>query len=308
MKQKILYTIAVVGILPILALAKEYTAGEIIQNAITAYEKQMKGVNDITIVTDMYTLYQKRAILAGKPIYKTRSETEVMGKKFVTIYDGVYEWWLDSVSGEPKNKKASRNPYQIYEQFATLVNPKYEGMGKIGEYKTYILKIEDMRQLIEMYSKEKGELPDEKISGKLWVDANNWVVRKIECEMKQLDEEGEPQNIKYTVRLEDYRKLDGMLIPYQTVISIGGMGKPEISEEEREEMQKELQEMEKGPQELPEEQREMVEKMLQPQREALKSMVERGEFETVIKTRDAKINTGLSDELFDGSKLKSTDE
>jgi len=71
---------------------------DIINNMERAYEKQMKGVEDFTMVQKNIggiaafagetTTYRKRDKVSGKVVYKTRTETEVMGKSVVTIYDG----------------------------------------------------------------------------------------------------------------------------------------------------------------------------------------------------------------------------
>ena len=71
---------------------------DIINNMERAYEKQMKGVEDFTMVQKSIggiaafagetTTYRKRDKVSGKVVYKTRTETEVMGKSVVTIYDG----------------------------------------------------------------------------------------------------------------------------------------------------------------------------------------------------------------------------
>jgi len=84
------------------ACLAKMSAQEVINRMRQAYEQQMKEIDDLTMVTKgtggvmammgASTIYQKRAKIAGKTVYKTRTEVELMGKPLVTIYDGEYQW------------------------------------------------------------------------------------------------------------------------------------------------------------------------------------------------------------------------
>ena len=76
-----------------------------------------------------------------------------------------------------------------------------------------------------------------------------------------------------TTDLKDYRKVDSMLIPYKTVVATSmEMDVSGLSEEERKQM-------------------EMMQQFVGGM----------GSFE--IETTEVKVNTGLSDDLFDGTQL-----
>ena len=78
------------------------SAQEVISNMQKTYEKQMKGINDYTVVqkgtggvaalAGETTVYHKKAEIKGEVIYKTRTESEAMGMSIVSIYDGNYNW------------------------------------------------------------------------------------------------------------------------------------------------------------------------------------------------------------------------
>lgn len=276
------------------------TAEEIIKKIAANYENQMKGVKDYTVVTDESIIYYKRATVGGRTIYKTRSEMETMGMKFTTIYDGVYQWSVDPVSGELKKEKPDYNPYQAWENLEAI-DAEYVGTEKIEGNPAYVLKIRDMTKLMGMGKPEK--MVEGEVSGKVWVDVKDLVMRKMEIFAKMMDEEGQKRDMNIVIKLEDFRKVDGMLRAYRTVTTIGGVAE-EITPEQKQEMREGLAEMREGLAEMPPEQRAMAEKMIKPQMEMMQKMLAGGGIETVIEVKDIKVNTGLSDALFDGSKLK----
>jgi len=79
---------------------------------------------------------------------------------------------------------------------------------------------------------------------------------------------------KTTIEMKDFRKVNGLLIPYRTVMTIGG-GVSKLSPEQEQEMRRGLAEMQKQLEEMPPEQRKMAEKMMKPQMEMMqKALVE----------------------------------
>ncbi len=281
------------------SIAKKMTAEKVIQNCVASYEREMEGVKDITIINDHPQLdkditYQKRTVINGRVVYKTRSETEVMGIKSVSIYDGVYQWWVED--GKLKKEKMDYSPYQTVKNLKTA-QVKYAGTEKIDGHKTHILDIKDLNEMM-------GAEGMQKVSGRFWVDAKDWVIRKMEMDMEIEDEKGEKRPVKATIKMEDFREVNGMLIPYRTVVTMPMPEATEMSPEEEQEMRKNLAEMQKQLEEMPPAERQMLERMMKPQIEMMQKMLAGGVIEIVTEVKDVKVNTGLSDDLFDGSKLK----
>ena len=278
-------------------IAEAMTADKVIENWIASYEKEMKDVEDFTIVSESPSQrninYHKRVVISGRTVYKTRNETEVMGIKYVSIYDGVYQWWVES--GKLKKEEMNYSPYQMIENLKTA-QVKYAGTEKIDGHKTHILNVRDLNTMM-------GAEGMQKVSGEFWVDAEDWYIRKMEIDMEIEDEKGEKRPVKATVRMEDFRKVNGMLISYRTVTTVGGI-MPELSPEEEQEMRKGLEEAQKALAEMSPEERAMMEKIMGPQIEMMQKMLAGGGIEIVTVVKDVKVNTGLSDDLFDGSKLK----
>lgn len=280
------------------SIAGAMTADKVIENWIASYEKEMKDVEDFTIVSESPSQrninYHKRVVISGRTVYKTRSETEVMGIKSVSIYDGVYQWWVED--GKPKKEKMDYSPYQIVKNLKTA-QVKYAGTEKIDGHETHILDIKDLNEMM-------GAEGMQKVSGRFWVDAKDWVIRKMEMDMEIEDEKGEKRPVKATIRMEDFRKVNGMLISYRTVMTMPVPGVLELSPEEEQEMRKGLEEAQKALAEMSPEERAMMEKIMGPQIEMMQKMLASGVIEIVTEVKDVKVNTGLSDDLFDGSKLK----
>lgn len=301
MRTKILCLVMIVlFVLPASSLAEKMTAEKVIQNCVASYEEQMKDVEDITKVTDRDITYHKWVTIEGETVCKTRYEMEMMGIKFVTIYDGIYQWGQDPVSGKVTKEKIDYNPYGTIENLETIT-AQYGGTEEIDGYETHILDIEDITKLIG--SAKSEEMETLRISGKLWVDAEDWVIRKMEMNMEGVDEEGEEITIKITIEMKDFRKDNGLLTPYRTVMATVmaiDEGVPGLSPEEEQEMRQVLAEMQKQLEEMSPEQQEIM----KPRIEMMEKMFAGSGMETVTEVKDVKINTGLSDDLFDGSKLK----
>ena len=152
---------------------------------------------------------------------------------------------------------------------------QYGGTEKIDGYKTYILNIKDMTKLMGVTKQEKKKMKEEKakVNGKIWVDAKDWVIRKMEIDMEGVDEEGKKQTVKETTEMKDFRNIKSLLIPYRTVTTIGGKGMPKLFPEEEQEMRESYAEIQKQLEEMSPEERKMAEKMMKPQIDMMEKML-----------------------------------
>ena len=294
--KKILIGIIIVCL--ILFLSSTCVAGmtvqEVIGNMQKTYEKQMKGINDYTIVqkgtggvaalAGETTIYYKKAEIKGEVIYKTRTESEVMGMAMVSIYDGNYNWTKNPMTGEIEKKISEYNPGQMWKNI-DLTKSKYLGEEEIDGEKTYILQIDNALQVMgnqQAMSSQGGESEGSaEASGKLWINSKTWMPVRMLMVMKAKPGEGAEgmaMNTEMTTDLKDYRQVGTMLHPYQLVMNM---------------------EMEIDTSGLSEEEKKEQEQAMQMMKSMMSGM---GSFS--IDTVDIKINSGLSDDLFDGSKLE----
>ncbi|MEE9191309.1 MAG: hypothetical protein V3U04_01675, partial [Candidatus Aerophobetes bacterium] len=229
---------------------------DIINNMERAYEKQMKGVEDFTMVQKNIggiaafagetTTYKKRDKVSGKVVYKTRTETEVMGKSIVTIYDGEYNWSVDFMSGRAKKEEAEHDPMQIWRSLDPS-QTHYVGEEEIEEEKTHVLKLDDPFQVLGGRLTLPPQLQagivegEATMWGKLWISDKTWMIVRLEMAVESRPiQEGEEVTgtWKMTTDFKDYRKVGSMLIPYKMVVATGmEMDVSGLSEEEREQME-----------------------------------------------------------------------
>jgi len=267
---------------------------EVINNMQKTYEKQMKGINDYTVVqkgtggvaalVGETTTYYKKAEIKGEVIYKTRTQSEAMGMAMVSIYDGNYIWTKNPMTGEIEKKIAEYNPGQMWKNI-DLTKSKYLGEEEIDGEKTYILQIDNALQVMgnqQAMSSQGGESEGSaEASGKLWISSKTWMPVRMLMVIKAKSEGGATEmamNMKMTTDLKDYRQVGTMLHPYQLVMNMEmEIDTSGLSEEEKKEQEQGM-------------------KMMQSMMSGM------GSFS--IETVDVKVNTGLSDDLFDGSKLE----
>jgi len=250
--KKILIGIIIVCL--ILFLSSTCVAGmtvqEVIGNMQKTYEKQMKGINDYTIVqkgtggvaalAGETTIYYKKAEIKGEVIYKTRTESEVMGMAMVSIYDGNYNWTKNPMTGEIEKKISEYNPGQMWKNI-DLTKSKYLGEEEIDGEKTYILQIDNALQVMgnqQAMSSQGGESEGSaEASGKLWINSKTWMPVRMLMVMKAKPGEGAEgmaMNTEMTTDLKDYRQVGTMLHPYQLVMNMEmGIDTSGLSEEEK---------------------------------------------------------------------------
>ena len=263
---------------------------EIITNLQKEYEQQMAGVNDYSIIqkpsggiasfAGETKIFYKKAKIDGEDVYKTRTETEVMGMDFVSIYDGKYIWSTDPMTGEVEKELAQIDPAQFWKNINPS-NTSYLGEDTINGEKVYLLQIENALQVMGSLQAQASSMQDDGLQlaiGKLWVSSKTWIPLRMQMTIKA-GSVGEDiaMNLISTTDFRDYRKVGSMLHPFQLIMSTSTeIDTSGMSEEEKEEQEEAMR---------------MVQSMMSGM----------GSF--TIDTVDLSINTGLSDELFDGTKL-----
>lgn len=264
---------------------------EVINNMQKAYEKQMAGVNDYSIIqkptggiasfAGETKIFYKKAKIDGEDVYKTRTETEVMGMDFVSIYDGKYNWSTNPMTGDIEKELAQINPVQFWKNI-NLSNTSYLGEDTIDGEKVYLLQIENALEVMGGLQAQASSIQNDGLqiaTGKLWVSSKNWIPLRMQMVIKAgSEDEDMVMNIINTTDFKDYRQIGSILHPFQLVISasteIDTFGMSDEEKEEQEEAMKMMKSMMSG----------------------------MGSF--TIDTMDLSVNAGLSDDLFDGTKLE----
>jgi len=268
------------------ACLAKMSAQQVINQMQGAYEQRMSGIDDLTMVTKgtagimammgESTIYQKRAKIAGKTVYKTRTEIQFMGKPLITIYDGDYEWSVDPMSGQVKKEKKDFAPdwTRIWEVL-DLSQMQYVGTDDLDGETAHVLKTDDLTEGIKKLMpalQQTGPPQEGEWSGwaKMWINAENWVFMRMQIIMTGTSEEGQEMTNRITSDLKDYRQVQTMFIPYQMTYKME-VEIPDMSPEEKEMM--------------------------------LGMMGAFMEGEMIV--TKVEVNTGLPADLFDGTKLEA---
>lgn len=268
------------------ACLAKMSAQEVIDQMRGAYEQRMSGIDDLIMVTKgtagimammgESTIYQKRAKIAGKTVYKTRTEIQFMGKPLITIYDGDYEWSVDPISGQVKKEKKDFAPdwTRIWEVL-DLSQMQYVGTDDLDGETAHVLKMDDLTEGIKKLMpalQQTGPSQEGEWSGwaKMWINAENWVFMRMQIVMTGTSEEGQEMTNRITSDFKDYRQVQTMLIPYQMTYKME-VEMPDMSPEEKEMMLG-----------------------------MMGAFMEGGMIVTKVE-----VNTGLPADLFDGTKLEA---
>jgi len=143
---------------------------------------------------------------------------------------------------------------------------------------------------------EEFEDVDEPIGSiSLYFDDEHWVLRKMKFSTMAEIEEGDVRMIEPVIRMQDYRNINGLMIPFVTTISVHGLSE-HLSEEEREQAMDALAELEKELEQIPEEQRAILEQMMGGQLDQLRQMLDEDMIEFVIEIKEVLVNVGHESE------------
>ena len=272
-------------IFPIIVSANIHT---IIQQMERSYQKQLSGIQDLTIVQEMKggffnmenTTYHKKVRVNNQEVFMTRTETSMMGMDIVTIYDGVYTWSIDPVSGEVQKEEGGIDSLQVWKMFKPE-HTHYLGDEKIGGKDAYKIQLDDALWMAGMQGIAGSDMPEGaeiEMQGVYWIDKASLVpLKSRNFTTTTTVEDGETVVMDITTDMQflDYHAVGSMLISHRMTISTQmEIEDPSLSPEEKEEA-----------------------------KAFMSSMGGMNNMEVVV-TR-AEYNTGLSDELFDGTKMEA---
>lgn len=260
----------------------------IIQGMEKSYQRQMSSINDITIVQEMKggffsvesTIYQKKSRVNGQEVFKSRSETSVMGMDNVTIFDGEYTWSIDPETGEVKKEKAVFDPLQPWKMFKPE-KMEYLGEEKVDNKDAYKVQLNDAIWMMGKEDLANSGMQEEDSEVEMysiyWIDKKDYVPLKSRNFIKTTTiEDGKPvvMDMVTDVDFLDYRLIESMLISHRMVVNTQiDVDDPSLSQQEKEEA-----------------------------KAFMSAMGGMGNMEFTVKS--VEVNKGLSDDLFDGTKLE----
>ena len=270
---KILPTSAARRLLPLAVLlalpsaATAQSAKEILMTSLEEYEQRMEGIENYTTVQETM----------GFETELTFVRTEVEGR---TVF--VPKGQEDASSG------GMSNFYRMYPKIAERA--ELEGRESVDGEQCHVVAINDFSGL-DLNQEMGGQGAFVPKTGLLYVDTDDHLIRKMQME-GEITRDGQTSPMTAVTVLSDYRDVEGMLHPFLLHITATGLAAG-MSEEESEEARKSLAEMEKNLEGMDDTQRAMVERMIGGQLEKLRKMLESGQFELTVVTKEVRVNENL---------------
>ncbi len=263
-----LLPLAVVLALPSGATAQ--SAKEILMTSLEKYEQRMEGIENYTTVQETMGF-----------------ETELT---FVRTKDDEGRTVFVPKGREDASSGGMSNFYRMYPKIAERA--ELEGTESVDGEQCHVLAISDFSGLDLDEQMEMGDRGDfVPKTGLLYVDTDDHLIRKMELG-GEITRDGQTSPMTAVTVLSDYREVEGMLHPFQLHITATGLAAG-MSEEEMEEARRGLAEMEKNLEGMDATQRAMVERMMGGQMEKLRKMLESGQFEITVVTKEVRVNESL---------------
>jgi len=263
-----LLPLAVVLALPSGATAQ--SAKKILMTSLEKYEQRMEGIENYTTVQETMGF-----------------ETELT---FVRTKDDEGRTVFVPKGREDASSGGMSNFYRMYPKIAERA--ELEGTESVDGEQCHVLAISDFSGLDLDEQMEMGDRGDfVPKTGLLYVDTDDHLIRKMELG-GEITRDGQTSPMTAVTVLSDYREVEGMLHPFQLHITATGLAAG-MSEEEMEEARRGLAEMEKNLEGMDATQRAMVERMMGGQMEKLRKMLESGQFEITVVTKEVRVNEAI---------------
>ncbi len=280
--------VALLLILPATSLSANINT--IVQQMENSYQQQLRGIEDMTVVQEMKggffnvvtTTYYKKAVVNNEEVFMSRNETSMMGMDTVNIFDGVYTWSNDPVTGEVEQEEGGVDALQVWKMF-TPEQARYLGDETVDGKDAYKLQLDDAIWMMGMEDMVGSDIPEDseiEMQGIYWIDKETLVPLKAKNFIKTTTvEDGQTvtMNIITDVDFLDYRSVDTMLLSHKMAVSTQyEFDESEMAGEDEDDFSAE---------------------------EFMGFLESMGKMEIVVTSAQA--NTGLPDELFDGTLLEA---
>ena len=251
-------------------------AAEVLETVRQRYEQSIQNIGDYTVITEDFTTRYKKVFDNGRPYFISQVEAEGF-------------WGSISSMGMHTASPMEDSDFFTPEMFTALKqNARYLGTETVDGLNAHVIILDDMRMIAEVHD----DLEDAVDELRLYFDDEHWVLRQMTFTAHETLEDGRVQKIEPRLLMTDYRNIEGMMIPFKTIINIGGLS-DYLSDAEREEAVQALAEMERELEQMPAEQRAMIEQMMSGQLDQLRQMLEEDTIEFIHEVKEVKVNTGI---------------
>ncbi|MEM1043241.1 MAG: hypothetical protein AAGI91_11500 [Bacteroidota bacterium] len=242
-------------------------------------------------------LDQYRADLAGAENY-TLTQT-VMGTETMTYaeraegggpLDYTYTTYITLPGGQTMSQPAETEnmaPLQMLDRIRE--SARYVGSEDVDGTAAHVIAVDDFGEAMsDMGMMPNAEFEMETVTFFVGKRDRRVVKMTMAGTMKQ---DGRTSPIAMETRLLDYRTVDGLTVPFRTVMEIQGASGA-MDAGEREEVLRELEEAKRQMESMPEAQRQMMERMLGDQMKQAEEMLAGESMQFEMQVTDVQVNAG----------------
>lgn len=267
------------------AAAVGQSAREVLETVMERYEERMEGIEDYTVVQTIAgtesTLYFERVETGdGLPRFRTVSSGDFPGESPGTEPGG----------GGEGAALAAADPYALLEEMASRA--RLRETASVDGRRAHVIAVDDLSGIDLGLADESSDEGTgfEPRSATFWIDADRYVVLRSSMTGLLDAAEGGASEVTIDARMGDYREVDGMLHPFRSEVAIEGLGGA-MSAEEREQLRRAREEMERQLEGMSDQQRAMVEKMMKDRMPDLDAMAG-GTMKMSMEVRELRVNEG----------------
>lgn len=248
------------------AAGRAQSGADILQKAMKAYEQRIAGIDNYTVTysfmgQDISNRFEKKTV-NGHPVFVPAGK------------DSSEQGWSAAMARFPE----------------LAARASYKGDETVDGHPTHVLEIDDLSGM-DLGTPPQSQGSYEPKSMTLWLDSDQDLVRKMKID-GEMTANGKTRPATMTALLTDYRTVEGFPYPWTTQVSMEGvMGDSDVSPEDRQKAKESLEKLDEQMKDMPEQQRKMMEKMMGPQLESLRKMVESGTFQMSLTVKDLEVNT-----------------
>lgn len=266
------------ALLGLLALAlpggvRAQSVADIVERMYESYERQAEGIDDYTLVQTVMgvetTSRFVKEMVDGRPIFKLRDSG------------------MQGFSFSLGDQEAGAGDVYVFGP-ALVEHGRYAGREEIDGSTVHVLAIDDLSAVDIARPTTPGNMQFEPKSARIYVDDEMLVPRRMELTGDAVTDQG-PREVSVQIDMQNFLSVEGLWIPYRTVVRIEGIGAA-IDPETR----AQLEAMQRQLEEMPPDQRQMMEQMMGPQMEQIRQMLGGGDgaMTMEITVVDVGINTG----------------
>lgn len=264
-------------LLALVPAALAQTAEEVMREALARYGSEMADVRD-------YTLTQE---IIGNEVTTYAERTEGGGPLAYTYYVVTPGGLYDVSEGE---SSAPSQPFVMLDRVAD--EARYVGKEEVGGVRAHVLAVDDFGDI----AREAGAIPPQ-ADGEFDIDEATFYLGTDDYRLRKMTMEGTMTNdgrtspVRFETVFSDFRTVDGFTTPFRTEMTMRGM-EGQMSDAEREDARRQLEEARQQMDQMPPAQRQMMERMMGDQLEKLEQMLGGEGFAMEIVVTDVAVNTG----------------